>query len=110
MAKQEIIPSDKTRITRDPFPASKKIYVEGEIHKDIKVAMREISLTDSKPMFSDGEFKKEKNPPITVYDTSGPYTDPNIEIDVKRGVPRIREQWIFDRGDVERLDDISSDY
>ncbi len=110
MAKKEIIPSDKSRITRDPFPASKKVYVNGEIHKDIRVAMREISLTDSKPMFTDGEFKKEKNGPITVYDTSGPYTDSSIDIDVKKGVPRIREQWIFDRKDVERLDDISSDY
>lgn len=105
-----MIPSGNSRITRDPFPASQKIYVQGDIHKDLRVAMREITLSDSKPMFTDGEFKKEQNPPIPVYDTSGPYTDPTIEIDVRKGIPRVREQWIFDRGDVERLDDISSDY
>ncbi|MBL4703322.1 MAG: phosphomethylpyrimidine synthase ThiC, partial [Flavobacteriales bacterium] len=110
MAKQEIVPSENSQITRDPFPGSKKVYVQGEIHPNIQVAMREISLSDSKPMFTDGEFKKENNPPIPIYDTSGPYTDPGIEIDVRVGVPRVREQWILDRGDVERLDDISSDF
>jgi phosphomethylpyrimidine synthase len=45
----------------------------------------------------------EKNPPITIYDTSGPFTDPNIEIDIRKGLPRIREQWILDRNDVEEL-------
>ena len=107
MAKQEIIPSDKTRITRDGFPASKKVYVEGEIHKDVKVAMREISLSESKAMFTKGTTKNE---PITVYDTSGPYTDASVEIDVRKGIPKIREQWILDRGDVKQLDEISSEY
>jgi phosphomethylpyrimidine synthase len=51
-----------------------------------------------------------KNPPITIYDTSGPFTDPNIEIDIRKGLPRIREQWILDRNDVEELSEISSDY
>lgn len=110
MAKKESIPSSSSKITRDPFPGSKKIYVNGTLYPELKVAMREITLSDSKPMFTDGEFKKEKNAPIAVYDTSGPYTDPNIEIDVKKGVPRIREQWIFDRADVERLDGITSEY
>ena len=110
MAKTEIIPSEKSQITRDPFPASKKVYVQGNIHPDVKVAMREISLTESKPMFTDGEFKKDENPPITVYDTSGPYTDPNIEIDVRKGIPKLREQWIMDRDDVESLEEISSEY
>ena len=110
MAKKETIPSEQSKITRDPFPASRKVYANGTIHSDVHVGMREISLTDSKPMFVDGEFKKLSNPPITVYDTSGPYTDPEINIDVKVGIPRLREQWIFDRGDVERLDEISSEY
>jgi phosphomethylpyrimidine synthase len=52
----------------------------------------------------------EKNPPITIYDTSGPFTDPNIEIDIRKGLPRIREQWILDRNDVEELSEISSEY
>ncbi|MFT7614123.1 MAG: phosphomethylpyrimidine synthase [Parvicellaceae bacterium] len=110
MSKKEIIPSDKSKITRDAFPGSEKVYVQGKIHTDIQVAMREISLADSKPMFTDGEFKKDNNAPITIYDTSGPYTDPSVEIDVKEGVPRLREDWILNRGDVERMDDISSEY
>ncbi|MBT6030883.1 MAG: phosphomethylpyrimidine synthase ThiC, partial [Crocinitomicaceae bacterium] len=110
MSKKESIPSLSSKITRDAFPASKKIYVNGSIHNNIKVAMREISLSDSKPMFSNGEFTKEINHPLPVYDTSGPYTDAEIDLDVKEGVPRIREQWIFDRGDVRRLSDISSDF
>ncbi|MCI5058454.1 MAG: phosphomethylpyrimidine synthase ThiC [Flavobacteriales bacterium] len=108
MAKDKV-PSSKSNITRDGFPASKKIYVKGKLH-NIEVAMREIELTESKPMFTDGQFKKDVNPPVTVYDTSGPYTDPSKEIDVKKGIERIREQWIFDRSDVERLPELSSKY
>ena len=107
--KKEAVPTTDEKISRDPFPASTKIYVPGEIH-DIKVAMREIALTDSKPMFADGEFKKESNESVTVYDTSGPYTDPNVEIDIKKGLPRLRQEWILNRGDVEELSEISSDY
>jgi len=92
-------------ITRSPFPNSKKIYVEGEIHP-INVAMREIELSPTK--LSNGTL--EHNPPVTVYDTSGAYTDENSEIDIEKGLPRIREQWILDRNDVEILDGITSDY
>lgn len=106
--KKETLPTQET-ITRTPFPSSKKIYVPGKIH-NIQVAMREISLTDSKAIFSEGNFAKNENPPVTVYDTSGPYTDPNIEIDVKKGLPRLRAEWIVGRGDVEQLDGISSEY
>lgn len=106
--KKENKPSEET-ITRAPLTGSKKIYVQGKIH-DIQVAMREIQLSESKSMFTEGEFKKENNPAVTVYDTSGPYTDPNVEIDIKKGLPRLREQWILDRGDVERLADVSSTY
>ena len=106
--KKETLPTENT-ITRAPFPASRKIFVPGKLH-NIQVAMREIELTESKPMFSEGEFTKEINPPVTVYDTSGPYTDMNAEIDVKKGLPRLREQWIIDRGDVEQLPSISSEY
>ena len=110
MAKKEMIPSNQSQITRDPFPGSKKIYVPGQIYPDIQVAMREISLTDSKSIFTDGEFKKGENEPVVVYDTSGPYTDPTIEIDVVKGIPKLRDQWIKDRGDVEELDEITSNY
>jgi phosphomethylpyrimidine synthase len=92
-------------ITRSPFPNSKKIYVEGKIHP-INVAMREIHLSPTK--LTNGKI--EENPPVTIYDTSGPYTDENSEIDIEKGLPRIREQWILDRNDVETLDGITSDY
>lgn len=107
MAREEKIPTQAT-ITRDGFPASTKIYVPGELH-DIKVAMREISLSDTVNKM-DKSKPAQKNQPVTVYDTSGPYTDPDIEIDVRKGIPRLREQWILDRGDVEQLDQLSSEY
>ncbi|EDM45651.1 thiamine biosynthesis protein ThiC [unidentified eubacterium SCB49] len=110
MAKKEMIPSESSQITRTPFPASKKVYVHGVIHPEVKVAMREIELTESKPMFTDGKFIKDENPPVTVYDTSGPYTDPNIEIDVRKGIPKLRKDWILKRDDVEELPEISSEY
>jgi phosphomethylpyrimidine synthase len=106
--KKESLPKENA-ISNTPFPGSKKIYVKGEIH-DIQVAMREIELTDSKAMFTAGEFTKTKNEPVTVYDTSGPYTDPNYTIDVRKGLPRLRQEWILQRGDVEELDAITSDY
>lgn len=105
MKKIDKTPTAKS-ITRDPFPASKKVYVEGKIH-DIRVAMREISLHDTVNKMT-GE--REQNPSVTVYDPSGPYTDPEVMIDVRKGLPRLREQWIKDRGDVEELDGISSKY
>ena len=99
------IPSQDV-LTRTPFPASKKIYVKGKIH-DINVAMREISLEDTVDKFNGTVVK---NDPITIYDTSGPYTDTTLEIDVKKGIQPLREKWILERGDVEQLADISSDY
>lgn len=92
-------------ITRSPFPNSKKIYVEGKIHP-IHVAMREIQLSPTR--LSNG--KMDENPPVTIYDTSGPYTDENFEINIEKGLPRIREQWILNRNDVEILDGITSEY
>ncbi|HVU53675.1 MAG TPA: phosphomethylpyrimidine synthase ThiC [Puia sp.] len=92
---KDIIP-DTAVISREPFPASRKIYVKGQLH-DISVAMREISVGNTVDRFTDTETP---NPSVTVYDTSGPYTDPGVDIDLERGLPRIREQWILDRGDV----------
>src|SRR5690606_37940724 len=92
-------------ITKSPFPNAKKVYVDGKLFP-IRVAMREIAQQPTK--LSNG--KTEINPPVTVYDTSGPYTDENAVIDVRKGLPRIREQWIEDRGDVETLDNITSAY
>ena len=94
-------------ITRNPFPNSKKIYVSGKIHPQLNVAMREISLSDTTDSLSG---KTTKNEPVTVYDTSGPYTDPNKKIDIHNGIERIKEPWILNRGDVEQLDEFSSEY
>ena len=99
------IPSQDV-LTRTPFPASKKIYVKGKIH-DINVAMRQSSLEHTVNKFN---ATVVKNDPITIYDTSGPYTDTTLEIDVKKGIQPLREKWILERGDVEQLADISSDY
>ncbi|HSJ66054.1 MAG TPA: phosphomethylpyrimidine synthase ThiC, partial [Anditalea sp.] len=104
--KSDKVPGQET-ITRNPFPNSKKIYIPGKIH-DIKVAMREIAQEDTQFRFTDKPA--EKNPAITVYDSSGPYTDQSISIDLKKGLPRLREKWILDRGDVEYLEDVSSEY
>lgn len=93
-------------ISRDPFPKSKKIYIPGQLH-DIKVAMREVALTDTQDRFNN---KTEKNDSVTLYDTSGPYTDPDISIDVNTGLPSLRTPWILDRKDVEELDTVSSEY
>ena len=104
MKKQDKTP-EQGSITTGPISGSKKVYVNGKIH-NIKVAMREITLTETKQ----ANGKIQNNPPVTVYDASGPYTDENAVIDVKKGLPRLREQWILDRGDVEELSEISSDY
>jgi phosphomethylpyrimidine synthase len=106
MKNKDTAPKQGT-ITRQSFPNSKKIYVSGIIHPEIKVGMREISLSDTKDSLSG---KMSSNEPVTVYDTSGPYTDPNKDIDIHQGIERIREQWILDRDNVEELDEFSSDY
>lgn len=96
---------DQTLISREPIPGSKKIYVAGELH-DIRVAMREVALSDTHN--SRGQI--EENDPLTLYDTSGPYTDLSIPIDVKKGLPRLREAWIDQRGDTDLLATLSSAY
>ncbi|MFZ5581303.1 MAG: phosphomethylpyrimidine synthase ThiC [Pseudomonadota bacterium] len=87
-----------------PLPNSRKIYVEGS-RPDIRVPMREISQADTPTGFGG-----EKNPPIYVYDCSGPYTDPNAKIDIRSGLPALRQQWIEERGDTEVLPDLTSEY
>jgi phosphomethylpyrimidine synthase len=87
-----------------PLPSSRKIYVEGS-RPDIRVPMREIAQSDTP-----ASFGAEKNPAIYVYDTSGPYTDPAVRIDVRAGLPPLRASWIEERGDTEVLDGPSSAY
>ncbi|MBU3029219.1 phosphomethylpyrimidine synthase ThiC [Paracoccus marinaquae] len=81
------------RITTGPLPASRKVWHPGEQHPDIRVPMREIDLHPS-----------AMEPPVTVYDSSGPYSDPEVQIDIAAGLSRLREGWITARSDVERYD------
>ena len=104
-AQRDQIPRASTRITRDGFPNSKKIYVSGQLHPSVRVPMREISQAATRTR--DG---LERNPPVTVYDTSGPYTDPDVDIDVHTGLARPCEPWIEARGDTELLPHLSSEY
>jgi len=87
-----------------PFPNSRKIYVEGS-RPDILVPMREISLT---PTETDEGI--EENAPIFVYDTSGPYSDPSVKIDVRKGLTDVRSSWIVERDDTEILRGLSSSF
>lgn len=87
-----------------PFPNSRKVYVAGP-RPDIRVPMREIHQADTPT-----QFGGEANPPIYVYDTSGPYTDPDACIDIRRGLPALRAAWIAGRGDTGLLAELSSDY
>ena len=91
-------------LTTTPFPASRKIYIEGR-NSGVRVPMREITLTASS---SNGKDSKEKT--FLVYDTSGPYTDPEAQIDIGKGLPSVRSSWLFDRGDVDVLDDFTSEF
>ena len=105
MKRQDETPQQQA-ISCSPFPGSKKVYVQGTLHKEVKVAMRKISLASTK--LTGG--KMEENSPVIVYDTSGPYTDEQMTIDIRMGLPRLREQWILDRNDVQQLDNVSSEY
>ena len=87
-----------------PLPNSRKIYVEGS-RPDVRVPMREITQSDTPAAMG-----AEKNPPLFVYDTSGPYTDPAIQIDIRSGLAPLREKWIRERNDSEQLPDLTSDY
>ena len=91
-----------------PLPNSRKIYVEGS-RPDIRVPMREISQADT-PVSSFANTRAEPNPPIFVYDCSGPYTDPAAKIDIRSGLPALRAGWIAERGDTVQLADLSSEY
>ena len=88
--------------TRKQFPNSTKVYIAGS-REDLRVPMREITLTDTLT-----EKGREVNPPVRVYDTSGPYSDPAAVIDLRSGLPPLRTSWIIDRGDTEQLAQVSS--
>jgi len=90
-------------VTR-PFPNSSKIYVQGS-RPDVRVPMRQVRQADTP-----ASFGTEENPPITVYDTSGPYSDPDARIDLLAGLPDVRAAWIADRKDTEQLDGPGSEF
>ncbi len=104
-------------LSREPLPNSRKVYVEGS-DPSIRVPMREISQSPTTagagpsagPAGLTALGTREENPPVVVYDTSGPYTDPAVEIDVRRGLEPLRRPWIEARGDVDELDGVSSSY
>ncbi|MDM5272155.1 phosphomethylpyrimidine synthase ThiC [Sulfurovum sp. zt1-1] len=84
---QDTLKTSNDVLTREPLPGSQKVYFAGKIHPEIRVPMRKITLSNEDVLH--------------VYDTSGPYTDPTVEIDVEKGIPAIRKSWIEARGDVE---------
>ena len=92
------------RQSAQPFPNSRKVYLTGS-RPDIRVPVREISLADTPTAFGG-----EKNAPVFVYDTSGPYTDPEVRIDLRKGLPDVRSRWIDERGDTEILPGLTSDF
>ena len=90
--------------TKLPFANSRKVYIQGS-RPDIQVPFREISLSDTP-----SQFGAEKNPPVMVYDTSGVYTDPAVNVDIRNGLPALRAKWIEERNDTEQLDGPSSQF
>src|ERR1043165_6960441 len=84
---------DTPKVTTGPLPASTKVYARPDAAPDLRVPVREIALTDA-----------ANEPPVPVYDTTGPYTDPNATIDVEQGLPRVRTAWVKERGGVEQYE------
>lgn len=95
-------------INVNSYPSSEKIYVNGNLHP-VKVAMRRINLTPTVKIEGEEKITTE-NTPVTVYDTSGVYTDPAVKVDINKGIPRLREEWIAERDDLEQLPGITSEY
>lgn len=91
------------------YPGSEKVYVDGTMHPDVRVAMRRINLTPTVKIVNDERLVR-RNAPVYVYDTSGVYTDPAVKVDINEGLPRLREKWISRRDDLEQLPEITSEY
>ena len=106
---KQLVTEGLSGITTDPLPGSKKTYVTGS-RPDIKVPLRQIELDPTLVKGFDGRESMEINDPVDVYDTSGPYTDPNITIDLEKGLERLRQGWIDERDDTEQLPNFSSDF
>src|SRR5438477_1507706 len=91
---------DSVHSVRKSLPNSKKIFVAGKLHPDLRIPFREITLAPTKTM--NGEI--EVNEPVRVYDTSGPWGDPSVTLDPVKGLPPLRRDWILARGDVEEIE------
>lgn len=91
------------------YPGSEKVYVDGTMHPDVRVAMRRINLTPTVKIVNDERLVRQ-NAPVYVYDTSGVYTDPAVKVDINEGLPRLREKWISRRDDLEQRPEITSEY
>jgi phosphomethylpyrimidine synthase len=104
--KTDRAPDAGSPVTRTPFPGSRKVYVDGA-QPGVRVPMREIAVT---PTRHGPGLPAAENPPVTIYDTSGPYTDPSVAIDLRAGLAPVRDAWIRGRGDVEELRGAQSDY
>ncbi|WP_342619704.1 phosphomethylpyrimidine synthase ThiC [Rhodoferax sp. GW822-FHT02A01] len=98
-----------SRITRTPFPGSSRIHIQGS-RPDIRVPFREVTLSDTLVHTGSGEPRREPNPALRLYDSSGIYTDPSVPVDITRGLAPLRASWIAERGDTEALPGISSAY
>ena len=96
-------------VTRGPLPASEKIFARGALHPFLRVPMRQITQTNTRLAHGPNE-RTLPNPPLVVYDSSGPYTDPSASIDVRKGLAAIRSEWVRSREDVQELPQVSSEY
>lgn len=104
MSESSVQMNTGTNEARQPFPNSKKVYIQGS-RSDIRVPMREITLEPTSTTHG-----VEENHPVLVYDTSGPYTDPEVELDLKKGLPDVRTAWLEERDDTAFLTSLSSKY
>lgn len=91
------------------YAQREKAYMNGKLFPFIRVGMQKVNLTPTVKIVN-GEKEMTPNAPVYIYDTSGPFSDPSMQIDLKKGLPRMRESWITARGDVEQLPSITSEY
>ena len=92
------------------YAKREKAYMQGKLFPEIRVGMTKVNLTPTVTKDADGKTHTEQNAPVYIYDTSGPFSDPSIKVDLKKGLPRIRQQWIESRGDTEQLSEVSSEH
>ena len=99
-----------TEKKKEYFARREKVYMQGKLFPQIKVGMQKVNLTPTVTVDKDGEKHITPNEPVYIYDTSGPFTDPDIKVDLKKGISRMRLEWNRDRDDIEQLDDLTSEY